>query len=131
MTELGIVTSFYDALGRGDLPTVVALLNDPLTWTEATGFPYYGGTWRTPQEVIDQLFVPLTRDWDRFTASATSFVSEGDAVVAFGEYGGVNRATGKTLSAAFAHHWRVKGNRIFSFIQYTDTFLVQSAFRSI
>jgi uncharacterized protein len=131
MSELGTVTSFYDALGRGDLSTVVALLDDSLAWTEAVGFPYYGGTWRTPQEVIDQLFVPLTRDFDHFTARATSFVREGDAVVAFGEYGGVNRTTGRTLSAAFAHHWRVKGDRIFSFIQYTDTFLVQATLRSV
>lgn len=48
MSGLGIVTSFYEALGRSDLPTAVALLNDPLTWTEAVGSPYYGGTWRTP-----------------------------------------------------------------------------------
>ena len=127
MCALEIVTSFYDALGRGDLPSVVALLGDPLTWTEAVGFPYYGGTWKTPQEVVEQLFVPLARDWEGFTASAGSFVSEGDAVVAFGKYGGVNRATGRTLSAAFAHHWRVKDGRLVSFTQYTDTLVVHTA----
>jgi ketosteroid isomerase-like protein len=109
----------------------VALLNDPLTWTEAVGFLYYGGTWQTPQEVIEHLFVPLARDWDGFKAGADSFVSEGDAVVAFGAYSGVNRATGRTFSVAFAHHWHVKNDRIVSFRHYTDMLLVQAAVRSI
>ena len=39
---------FYDALDRGDVPTVLSLLDPQVEWTEAERFPYYGGTWAGP-----------------------------------------------------------------------------------
>lgn len=127
MSPVDTVKSFYDSLGRGDVGAVIALLSNPLEWTEAEGFPYFAGTWTSPQAVVDGLLVPLGRDWDGFSARADSFVSEGDRVVAFGSYGGVNRATGRTLAAPFAHSWRVRNGQITRFVQYTDTALVQAA----
>lgn len=127
MSPLDTVICFYDALGRGEVEAVLALLADPLEWTEAEGFPYFAGTWTSPQAVADGLLVPLGRDWDGFSARANSFVSEGDHVVAFGSYGGVNRATGRTLAASFAHRWRVADGQITRFVQYTDTAIVQAA----
>ena len=49
------VRDFYAVLAKGDVPGVVALLHPTLEWTEAQGFPYYSGTWRTPQEVVEKL----------------------------------------------------------------------------
>ena len=130
MSPIETIQSFYNALGRGDVATVVALLADDLEWTEAEGFPYFAGTWRSPQAVLDGLLAPLARDWDAFSARAESFVCEADCVVAFGAYGGVNRSTGRSLAAPFAHRFRVIGGRIASFVQYTDTALVQGATRA-
>ena len=130
MSPLDIVRNFYDALGRGDVAAVVALLSDQLEWTEAEGFPYHGGTWISPQEVVDGLLAPLSRDWVAFSARADSFVSEGDEAVAFGTYRGVNRATGRSLAAPFAHRWRVARGRITGFVQYTDTAVVRAAMRA-
>ena len=45
------VRSFYDALGRGDVATVVALLDPQVQWTEAESFPYYSGTWEGREAV--------------------------------------------------------------------------------
>ncbi|WP_339913916.1 nuclear transport factor 2 family protein [uncultured Brevundimonas sp.] len=129
MSPLDTVKAFYVALGRGDVAAVIALLDTPLEWTEAEGFPYHAGTWRSPQAIVDGLFVPLARDWDDFSARAESFVSEGGEVVAFGTYGGTNRTTGRILDARFAHLWRVADGRINRFVQYTDTALVQAATR--
>ncbi len=125
MSPTEIVRSFYDALKRGDVPAVLALLSDDLAWTEAEGFPYFSGTWRTREEVFEKLLIPLSKDWENFSADAESFVSEADKVVAFGNYGGVNRATGRRLLAPFAHYWRVTDGRICQFVQYTDTVLVK------
>lgn len=129
MSPLIVVKSFYEALGRGDVGAVVALFADKIEWTEAEGFPYHKGTWRTSQEVIDNLFIPLGLDWDGFSACPTAFVNEVDQVVAFGTYGGSNRASGRALNAPFAHHWRVVDGRVTSFVQYTDTALVLEAMR--
>ncbi len=127
MTPIETVKSFYDALGRGDIASVLAALHPDLTWTEAEGFPYYSGTWRTPQEVVDKLLVPLARDWDGFAATPHDYIESGDRVVTFGTYSGVAKATGKTMRAPFAHLWCVRDRKLARFDMYTDTLLVERA----
>lgn len=116
-----VVRRFYDALGRGDLPGVLASLHPEVEWTEAERFPYYGGTWRGPLAVRDNLLARLAKDWDGFSAVADSFVTEGDRVVSFGAYRGTFKATGKSVVAPFAHAWTVRNGLIASFTMYTDT----------
>lgn len=59
MTDaISVVQEFYSALRVGDVTRAVAFLSPDLEWTEAEGFPYYSGTWRSPQAVVDKLFVP-------------------------------------------------------------------------
>jgi uncharacterized protein len=124
---LKAVKTFYQAIAGGDVAGVLAVLHPDLAWTEAEGFPYYSGTWRTPQEVVDKLLVPLMRDWDGFAATPHDYIEAGDRVVSFGTYSGVAKATGKTMRAPFAHLWRVRDGKIASFDMYTDTLLVQKA----
>ncbi len=50
-----IVRRFYDALGCGDVPSLLGLMPPEIEWTEAERFPYHAGTWRTPQAVVDGL----------------------------------------------------------------------------
>jgi uncharacterized protein len=125
-----IVRGFYDALGRGDVPGVLARLHDQLEWTEAERFPYYSGTWRSPQEVLDKLLIPLARDWDRFSARAHDFIVQGDRVVTLGEYSGTFKATGKSMTAAFAHVWTIRDGRLARFDMYTDTAKVREALKA-
>jgi ketosteroid isomerase-like protein len=122
-----VVRAFYDAVSRADAATVVSLLHSDLHWTEAEGFPYYSGTWRQPQEVLDKLLVPLMRDWDNFSAVADDFIVEGDRVVSLGAYSGVNKATGRAMRAPFAHVWRVVDGKLARFDMYTDTLLIDRA----
>jgi len=122
-----VVKSFYASESRGDVPGVVALLHPDLHWTEAEGFPYYSGTWRHPQDVVEKLLKPLVRDWDSFSAEADDFIVEGDRVVSLGVYTGINKATKKAMRSPFAHVWRLADGKLASFDMYTDTFLVRQA----
>ena len=126
-TPIEIVKSFYAALGRGDVSSVLATLNNDLEWTEAERFPYYSGTWRSPQEVHEKLLVPLSRDWEGFAATPHDFIVEGDHVVSLGTYSGTFKVTGKFMTAPFAHVWTVRGDRIARFIMYVDTIKVREA----
>lgn len=116
-----VVNSFYTALAAGDVPAVLGLLDQQVQWTEAERFPYYSGTWIGPQAVLDKLLKRLAADWTRFSATADDFMVEGDRVVSFGHYAGTYKATGKSMTAAFAHRWTVRDGRIASFLMYTDT----------
>jgi uncharacterized protein len=129
-TPVDIVRRFYDALGRGDVPAVLSLLDAQVEWTEAERFPYYGGTWHGPEAVLDNLLVPLSSDWDGFSAKAHEFIAEGDRVVSLGTYSGTSKKTGRSFSAAFAHVWTVRGNKLARFDMHTDTAKVLEALKS-
>jgi ketosteroid isomerase-like protein len=96
-TPVTTVRRFYDALGRGDLPAVLSLLDPQVEWTEAERFPYYGGTWHGPRAVLDNLLRPLAGDWDGFSASPHEFITEGDRVVSLGSYSGKYKKTGRSF----------------------------------
>jgi uncharacterized protein len=126
-TPIDIANSFYDALGRGDVPAILSLLDPQVEWTEAERFPYYGGTWHGPQAVLANLIVPLSGEWNGFSAKAHDFIAEGDRVVALGTYSGTFKKTGRSFSAAFAHVWTVRGGKITRFNMHTDTAKVLEA----
>jgi uncharacterized protein len=126
-TALDTVRQFYASLARGDVPAVLGLLDPKIEWTEAERFPYYGGTWRSLDEIIKGLFEPLGRDWSSFAVNAEHFVAQGDEVVSLGRYVGTYKATGRSMTAPFAHHWNARGGKITRFVQYTDTAKVLEA----
>jgi len=124
---LDLVRAFYAAIAGGDVPTVLSLLHPDLEWTEAEGFPYYSGTWRRPEDVVEKLLAPLMRDWERFAATPNEFVSDGDRIISLGTYSGKSKATGKIMRAPFAHAWQIADSKLRRFDMYTDTLLVQHA----
>jgi uncharacterized protein len=126
-TPAGIVRSFYDALGRGDLGAVLSLLDPEVEWTEAERFPYYSGTWHGPQAVVDNLLVPLSKDWEDFSTKVTEVITEGERVVSLGTYSGTFKKSRRSFAAPFAHVWTVRSERLAKFNMYTDTAKVLEA----
>ena len=124
---VGVVQEFYRAVDAGNVPGIVSLLSDDLAWTEAERFPYYSGVWRRPQEVLEKLFVPLSRDWETFSVTPQEFIADGQQVVSLGHYEGTYRATRRSMCAPFAHRWIVRQGKIVQFDQYTDTAKVLEA----
>jgi ketosteroid isomerase-like protein len=129
-SPIEVVKAFYAAVAQGDVPGVVRTLHPDLHWTEAEGFPYYSGIWRSPQDVVDKLLIPLMNDWNGFSAVAHDFVSDGDRVISFGAYAGVAKATGRPMRAPFVHDWRVRDGKLARFDMHTDTWLVRQALQA-
>ncbi len=127
--QIETVRRFYDALRRGDVAAVLSELDPDVEWTEAEGFPYYSGTWRGREAVRDNLLVPLARDWAGFSASPIEFIGERDRVVVLGTYSGIFKRSGRRLSAAFAHVWTVRADKLARFDMHTDTAKVLEAMR--
>ncbi len=125
-----IVRRFYDALDRGDLPAMLSLLDPRVEWTEAERFPYFSGTWHSPQAVLDNLLKPLAGDWEGFSVKPQEFIAQGDRVVSLGQYSGTFKKTGRSISAAFAHVWTVRGDKLAKFNMHTDTAKVLEAVRN-
>lgn len=122
------VRSLYDAFASGDVPTVLAALALDVRWTEAEGFPH-GGTYVGADSVLNNVLIKLGTEWDSFAAVPQELIGDGDTVVVLGDYSGQYRATGRSFKAPFVHVWRFEGPKIASFMQHTDTEVVQRAIR--
>jgi uncharacterized protein len=117
-----LAESFYAAMGRGDFPAAIGLIDPQVVWNEAENFvyadknPYLG-----LDAVLAGVFGRLGADWDGFSAVPQEIVDGGDTVVVFGRYGGVYKATGAKVDAQFVHVFRFKDGKVVGFQQYTDT----------
>ena len=67
------------------------------------------------------MFGRLLAAIDAFTATPDRSIDGGDEVVVLGRYGGTMKHSGATLDAPFCHVYRIEGDRITSFRQFTDS----------
>lgn len=121
-----IIEKLYAGFAAGDVPTVLGAMDPEISWTEAAGFPY-AGTYVGPDAVLQNVFMRLATEWEGFAAVPSTYVSEGETVVAIGEYSGTYNATGKSMKTPMVHVWTLKDGRIVNFVQHCDTVLVQAA----
>lgn len=122
------VEAFYAAMGRGDMPFVIGILDPQIVWNEAENFVYadhspYVGL----DAVLTGLFARLGGEWDGFSAVPREIVDGGETVVALGRYGGTYKATGVKVDAQFVHVFKFRDGKIAKFQQYTDTAQFQKA----
>jgi len=65
-----------------------------------------------------------------FSAKAHEVIADGNRLVSLGVYSGTSKATGKSMTAPFAHAWTVRDGRIAKFDMYTDTAKVLEALQA-
>ncbi len=121
-----LIESLYDAFASRDRDRIFSILHPDVEWIQNDGFPD-GGLHKGALHVLDDVLSQFRRDWDNWRARVTEWHDAGDTVIAIGVYEGTYKATGKQLSAAFAHVYDIKDNRVVRFRQFTDTALVHRA----
>lgn len=125
-TNLDVIRATYEGPSEENGKHLLAALASEATWTEAAGFPY-AGTYTGPEEIFDKVFRRLATEWVGYKAEVHTYLAEGDRVAAFGMYSGTYAKTGKSMSATFAHLYRLKDGKILSMEQYVDSAMVQQA----
>ena len=118
--------SFYAAMGSGNIPGALELMDADVEWVESAGFPY-AGTYHGPDEVVNGVFARLGGEWEGFTAVPDYVVGEGDRAIGVGTYSGTYKATGKSMSARFAHSITARDGKIVHFEQVVDSTQVNLA----
>lgn len=127
--NLSLVQSLYTAFASRDRERILSILRPDIEWIQNDGFPG-GGVHKGAVHVLDDVLSQFRRDWDNWRARVTEWHESGDTIIAIGVYEGTNKATGKQLTAAFAHVYEVKANQIVRFRQFTDTAKVIDAAQS-
>lgn len=125
-SPLDLIRDAYDAFNRGDVSTVLDLMDENVSWHEMDGFPYRG-THRGPDGVLENVFEKIGEEWEVWQATPSEYVDGGDTVVVLGEYSATYKKTGKSMRSPFAHVWKMRDGKVHEFRQYTDTVLVQRA----
>jgi uncharacterized protein len=117
-----LVRGAYEAFARGDVPAVLALIDDRCEWLEAEHSTYWpGGPLVGPQAVLQGVFLRLAEDFDGFAVTPRRIVDAGDTVLVEVRYTGTGRATGKALDAQAAHVWDLRDGKAVRWQQYVDT----------
>jgi uncharacterized protein len=116
------VRALYDAFGRGDIPAVVARLDENVVWMEAESIPpAQGNPYRGPRAVVEGVFGMIPTIWNDFRVSVERVIDGGNTVVALGRYRATSKQTGRPLDAQFVHVWDVQNGKVVRFQQYLDT----------
>jgi ketosteroid isomerase-like protein len=113
-----LIRTAYEVFARGDIPTILGMLDPKVEWTDAEGFPT-AGTYVGP-DAVQGMFEQVGAEWDHFEAVPSSYIADVDHVVVLGEYSVTHKATGKNATVPFAHVWRIDKGRIVRFRQFTD-----------
>jgi ketosteroid isomerase-like protein len=127
-SHLDIIRSTYEGTSEENGRNLLAVLAPDASWTEAAGFPY-AGTYIGPEAIVAGVFKRLATEWDGYQTRVHTYLADGDRVAAFGVYSGTYRATGKAMTATFAHLYRLQEGKIVSMEQFVDSHPVQLALR--
>ncbi|MBX5273221.1 nuclear transport factor 2 family protein [Rhizobium sp. NLR17b] len=121
-----IIRRTYEGSSEENGRNLISVLSPQVEWTEAEGFPY-AGTYIGVEALMKGVFHRLANEWDGYKAEVHTYLSDGDRVAAFGVYSGTYKATGKSMTAHFAHLYELSDGRIIRMQQYVDTVKLQHA----
>lgn len=121
--NLSIVDNLYKAFAEGDIPGVLASMDEKIVWNEAEsnfyadGNPYIG-----PEAVLNGVFARVVGDHDYLNLKDIQLHEmSNNKVLASLRYDGKVKQTGKTFNAQVAHLWTLEDGKIIGFQQYVDT----------
>ncbi|APG61385.1 ketosteroid isomerase [Christiangramia salexigens] len=121
--NLSIVDNIYKAFAAGDIPTVLAGMDEGIIWNEAEGNDYADGNpYIGPDAVLKGVFTRLGEDYEYFKlVDIHLHEMSKDQVLATLRYNGKLKKNGKLLDAQVAHLWTLKDKKLIGFQQYADT----------
>lgn len=119
----GTIERLYQHFDKGEVPEVLALMDNDIEWNEAEGFAYADGNpYIGPEAVLNGVFGRIGAEWDQFAVTDRTFYDvDQDKVLVTGYYQAVHKETQQPIKAQFAHLWWVSNGKIKKFQQYTDT----------
>ena len=119
-TNKEIIAGAYASFAKGDVPSVVALMDPEIEWTQAEGWPL-NGTMVGPQAIVDGVFMRLGEIGENFSVDVTQLVAEGDTVVGLGTYSWDRKGSSEPAEVKIAHVWTLADGKVTRFQQHVDT----------
>lgn len=123
------IENLYAAFAVGDVPTVLAGLDEKVVWNEAEGNVYADGNpYIGPQAVLNGVFARIGADYEYFNlVNIELHEMYNNQVLATLRYQAKLKNNAETYDAQVAHFWTLKDRKAIAFQQYLDTKKVADA----
>lgn len=117
----------YAAFGRGDIPGILAQLDEQIEWVtpEMAGMP--GSGTKHGHAGVLEFFQAVVECWDFQAFEPRQFIASGDLVAVVGYYRAVARQTGLVAESDWVMVWRFRDGKCVHFQEYTDTAALSGA----
>jgi ketosteroid isomerase-like protein len=113
-----VISGLYAAFGRGDLPAVLAMVDQDIDWHTPENLPH-GGDFRG-REAVGGFFRGIGERWESLAVELEALVSGGDRVIALARAHGRLRGTGEEFEYSAAHAWTLRGETPVRFDEYVN-----------
>ncbi len=116
----------YRLFFAGDLDTMVTLLSPEIEVLQAAGLPY-GGTYKGIDGFKEQV-ARILAFWEALSFDVSQLLASEDLVVAYGEWRGTVKVTGKTVRFPMTEVWHLDQGKVVRILPiYSDTAAVRDA----
>src|SRR5438067_989465 len=113
-----VITDLYAAFGRGDIPAILAMVDEDIDWHAPENLPH-GGEFHG-RDAVGRFFQGLGEQWEDLELELDDLVSSGEHVVALVQINGRLRASGELAGYSSAHAWTVRDGTPVRFAEYVD-----------
>jgi uncharacterized protein len=112
------ISDVYGAFGRGDIPELLAMLDENIAWRVPENLPH-GGDF-AGRDGVGRFFERIGENWEDLQVELDGLTSEGDRVVAMANIHGRLRADGEQHGYRSAHVWTLHDGVPVRFAEYVD-----------
>ena len=125
-----VVKQAYAAFERGDIPQLLALVDENVDWQPVIGagpeVPTSGR--RRGRAEVGRFFDTVGKSLSFSVFSPREFVAQGDKVVALGHYTAKAIPTGGTIDSDWVMTFTLNNGKIVKFSEFTDSAQINRAF---
>jgi ketosteroid isomerase-like protein len=111
-TAATVVHQVYQAFGRGDVPSLLDLIGDPVDWefVGSPGLPYAGP--RRSRAEVGEFFAAVSSADEIHAFEPREFIDAGEHVTVLGWERTTARDTGKEFSSEWIHLFTVRDGKV-------------------
>lgn len=120
MNNIEVIQELYRSFRKKDYDAFLRISTDDLEWIQNEGFPG-GATRKGASEVVEAVFKTNNNDWEGFAYNIEQLLNASNSVIVIGSYTGINRISGKSMSAAAAHVYDLRDGKVYRFRMFADT----------
>jgi ketosteroid isomerase-like protein len=118
-----VIAKLYEAIGRGDMPAMFALVDADATWANKYGPDHFPGQWGKPARghaEIGQFFQAIYEAVEIQGFDVVEIVAQRNKVIVFINWKGVIRRTGVPFSDLLVHIYTLRDGQVVDYIGLHD-----------